>query len=104
MVEFKDNSILQHTLYSRSLGENRRLDVIRKFVERFTHKKFNSCLVNLYEDERDYVAYHADDEPLFGDRPVIASVSFGGTRRFLLKSKMHPMNYRMKILLVLILT
>jgi alkylated DNA repair dioxygenase AlkB len=33
------------------------------------------------------MGWHADDEPEFGERPVIASVSFGGTRRFQLRPK-----------------
>ena len=63
------------------------LNEIRKNVERVTKSVFNSCLVNLYENERDYVAFHADDEEIFGDSPTIASLSFGATRRFLMKRK-----------------
>jgi alkylated DNA repair dioxygenase AlkB len=33
------------------------------------------------------MAYHADDEKLWGDNPTIASISFGANRRFLLKSR-----------------
>lgn len=58
---------------------------------------FNSVLCNLYRDGRDYMGYHADDEPEL--RPstagktaadahvTIASVSFGAERRFLLRAK-----------------
>ena len=40
---------------------------------------FNSVLLNRYRTGKDSVSWHADDEPEFGERPVIASVSFGGT-------------------------
>ena len=50
---------------------------------------FNGVLLNRYRTGRDSVSWHADDEPEFGDRPVIASVSFGGTRTFQLKHKMR---------------
>jgi alkylated DNA repair dioxygenase AlkB len=48
---------------------------------------FNSVLLNCYRTGRDSVSWHADNEPEFGARPVIASVSFGGTRCFQLKHK-----------------
>ena len=41
----------------------------------------NSALANLYRDGKDAVAWHADDEPVLGPEPVIASVSLGGLRR-----------------------
>jgi alkylated DNA repair dioxygenase AlkB len=33
------------------------------------------------------VSWHSDDEPEFGENPVIGSVSFGGTRRFQFRHK-----------------
>ncbi len=47
----------------------------------------NSALANLYRDGKDSVAWHADDEKELGASPQIASLSFGESRRFLLKSK-----------------
>lgn len=49
--------------------------------------KFNSLLLNRYKGGNDYVAWHADDEKLYGPTPEIASVSFGCEREFLLKKK-----------------
>lgn len=48
---------------------------------------FNGVLLNRYRTGRDSMGWHADDEPEFGDEPVIASVSFGGSRTFQLKHK-----------------
>lgn len=47
--------------------------------------EFNSMLVNFYRDGKDSVGFHADDEPELG--PVIASISLGARRRFVLKRK-----------------
>lgn len=47
----------------------------------------NSVLANLYRDGRDSMGWHADDEPELGRDPVIASVSLGAERRFLLKRR-----------------
>lgn len=48
---------------------------------------FNSVLANLYRDGADSMGWHADDESCFGRDPVIASVSLGGPRRFLLRHR-----------------
>jgi alkylated DNA repair dioxygenase AlkB len=49
---------------------------------------FNTALGNFYRDGRDGVSWHADDEPELGPNPVIASLSLGATRRFLLRKKL----------------
>ena len=51
---------------------------------------FNSVLLNYYRGERDSVSWHSDDEPELGINPVIASVSFGATRKFQFKHKTNP--------------
>ncbi len=48
---------------------------------------FNSVLANRYRDGRDAMGWHSDDEPELGPQPVIASLSLGATRRFLVKSR-----------------
>lgn len=48
---------------------------------------FNSVLANLYRDGGDAMGWHSDDEPELGAQPVIASLSLGATRRFVLKPR-----------------
>lgn len=52
------------------------------------HGWFDSCFANLYEHGRHSISWHADDDDWIG--PVIASVSFGATRRFRMKPKLGP--------------
>lgn len=49
--------------------------------------RFNGVLLNLYRDGEDYMGYHADNEPELGPEPIIASLSLGAERRFLLKQR-----------------
>lgn len=51
---------------------------------------FNSVLANLYRDGGDCMGWHSDDETELGPEPVIASVSLGATRRFVLKHRREP--------------
>ncbi|MBH0084761.1 alpha-ketoglutarate-dependent dioxygenase AlkB [Psychrobacter sp. SCQQ22] len=48
---------------------------------------FNSCLLNYYPSGTDGMGYHADDEKELGAQPIIASLSLGATRKFILKHK-----------------
>lgn len=50
------------------------------------HPRFDSCLANLYRDGEDSVSWHSDDEPEMND-PIIASISLGAKRPFLLRRK-----------------
>ena len=49
--------------------------------------RFNGVLLNYYRDGFDSVGWHSDDEQEFGLDPIIASVSFGATREFVLKHR-----------------
>lgn len=60
---------------------------LRDACERITGERFDSVLCNLYRDGSDTVGWHADDEPLFGDDPVVASLSFGAARKFAMKRR-----------------
>jgi len=63
------------------------LDDIRARVSQAAGEDFNSVLCNLYRNGNDHVSYHSDDEPIFGGDPIIASLSFGETRKFKLRRK-----------------
>ena len=67
---------------------------VRERLHRETGTAFNSVLVNLYRDGRDSMGWHSDDEPELGERPVIASLSLGTTRRFVLKQRCDPSRKR----------
>lgn len=47
--------------------------------------RFNSVLINRYRNGNDSMGWHSDDEPELGAEPVIASLSLGVERRFLLR-------------------
>jgi len=60
---------------------------LRKLVEGFTGTKYNSCLLNLYHDGDEGMAWHSDDERSLGKNTSIASLSFGAERKFAFKHK-----------------
>lgn len=60
---------------------------IKSRIEEIAGVKFNSVLLNKYRTGQDRVGWHSDDEPELGQNPVIGSVSFGETRRFVFKHK-----------------
>lgn len=63
---------------------------LRERIAAACGEAFNSVLANLYRDGRDAMGWHRDAEAELGPRPVIASLSLGAPRRFLLKHACDP--------------
>lgn len=61
------------------------LKEIKNRIEPIAQVTFNRALLNLYRDGMDSVSWHTDAEPELGRNPVIASVSFGASRKFQLR-------------------
>jgi len=60
---------------------------LKKLTEQITGEVFNSCLLNLYHDGNEGMAWHSDDEKSLGKDSAIASLSFGAERKFSLKHR-----------------
>ncbi|HSZ71861.1 MAG TPA: alpha-ketoglutarate-dependent dioxygenase AlkB [Cytophagaceae bacterium] len=60
---------------------------LKLLTENTTGVMFNSCLLNLYHDGDEGMAWHSDDEKSLGTNTVIASLSFGAERKFSFKHK-----------------
>jgi alkylated DNA repair dioxygenase AlkB len=63
------------------------LEEIKRAVETAAGTTFNSLLLNFYRDGKDSIGFHTDAEPELGENPVVATVSFGAVRAFVLKHK-----------------
>jgi alkylated DNA repair dioxygenase AlkB len=55
---------------------------LKSTVESLTAKRFNSCLLNLYHDGDEGMAWHSDDEKTLEQDGAIASLSLGAERKF----------------------
>jgi alkylated DNA repair dioxygenase AlkB len=62
---------------------------LRKLLQERLRHNFNSVLANAYRDGHDSMGWHADDEKELGSKPLIASLSLGENRRFLLRKKLE---------------
>jgi alkylated DNA repair dioxygenase AlkB len=58
---------------------------LKGLVNDYCQFDFNAVLVNQYRNEHDSVGWHSDNEAELGSNPVIASLSFGAEREFLLR-------------------
>ncbi|HHI5410163.1 TPA: alpha-ketoglutarate-dependent dioxygenase AlkB [Vibrio metoecus] len=67
-----------------------RLAQLKMQCEEAAQTRFNSVLANLYRDGQDSMGWHQDNEPELGTNPIIASLSLGESRRFLLRHKQDP--------------
>ncbi|MFD2873823.1 alpha-ketoglutarate-dependent dioxygenase AlkB family protein [Mucilaginibacter ximonensis] len=71
----------------RALPWTKELLALKALTEEFCGDRFNSCLLNLYHDGNEGMAWHSDDEKSLGKDTTIASLSFGAERKFALKHR-----------------
>ncbi|WP_186756662.1 alpha-ketoglutarate-dependent dioxygenase AlkB family protein [Echinicola salinicaeni] len=65
------------------------LKQLKILVEDKAGVAFNSCLLNLYHDGSEGMAYHSDSEKSLGENTVITSLSLGAERKFTFKHKIN---------------
>ena len=70
-----------------ALAWTKELLALKKMAEEITGETYNSCLLNLYHDGDEGMAWHSDDERTLGKDSAIASFSFGAERKFSFKHK-----------------
>ncbi|HEX8784773.1 MAG TPA: alpha-ketoglutarate-dependent dioxygenase AlkB [Telluria sp.] len=73
------------------------LEQLRRTVEAVSGHRYNSVLLNHYRNGQDSMGMHSDDEPELGKNPVIASLSFGATRSFLLRHKTRDLGRKIEL-------
>jgi alkylated DNA repair dioxygenase AlkB len=71
----------------QALAWTKELLELKELVEKRTGETFNSCLLNLYHNGDEGMAWHSDDEKTLGENSAIASFSFGAERKFSFKHK-----------------
>lgn len=60
---------------------------LKSLVEEKSGEKYNSCLLNLYHDGSEWMAWHSDGEKDLMENAAIGSLSFGAPRKFAFKHK-----------------
>lgn len=70
---------------------------VKQQVEAIAGAPFNSLLLNRYRDGADSIGFHADAEPELGTNPIIATLSLGAERDFILKHQRNNerLSYRL---------
>ncbi len=71
----------------RALLWTEELRNLKSSIENETGETFNSCLLNLYHDGSEGMAWHSDGEKDLKKNGAIASLSFGAERKFAFKHK-----------------
>jgi alkylated DNA repair dioxygenase AlkB len=60
---------------------------LKNLAEKHSGETYNSCLLNLYHDGTEGMAWHSDGEKDLRKNGAIASLSFGAERKFCFKHK-----------------
>lgn len=64
-----------------------KVKITKEKLEKMLNCKFDYVLLNLYRNGKDMIAYHSDGEAIPEGKNIIASISLGETRKFLMKPK-----------------
>jgi alkylated DNA repair dioxygenase AlkB len=75
---------------------NQGLVQMKEKIEQVLDFQYNSVLLNWYRDGQDHMSWHSDNEKELGKNPVIASLNFGASRRFLMRNNQNQ-EYKMEI-------
>ena len=75
------NTTKQALLFTKELLE------LKALVEKETKETYNSCLLNLYHDGSEGMAWHSDGEKDLKENGAIASLTLGAERKFGFKHK-----------------
>lgn len=80
--EYSYSNTTKHALlFTKELLE------LKALVEKETQETYNSCLLNLYHDGSEGMAWHSDGETDLKKNGAIASLTFGAERKFGFKHK-----------------
>ena len=80
------NTTKQALVWTKELLE------LKSIIEEKTHETFNSCLLNLYHNGDEGMAWHSDAEKDLKKSGAIGSLSFGAERKFSFKHKQTKNN------------
>ena len=83
----KEFSYTYSNITRQALVWTEELKKLKAIVEELTGTIFNSCLLNLYHNGDEGMAWHSDEEKSLGKDSAIASFSFGEERKFSFRHK-----------------
>jgi alkylated DNA repair dioxygenase AlkB len=83
----KDFDYTYSNTTKKALPWTKELLELKKIAEEKTESTYNSCLLNLYHDGEEGMAWHSDSEKMLQKNGTIASFTFGAERKFAFKHK-----------------
>jgi len=76
----------------QALPWTKSLSQLKNLAEQASGEYYNSCLLNLYHNGDEGMAWHSDGEKDLKKNGAIASMSFGAARKFSFKHKLSKIN------------
>jgi alkylated DNA repair dioxygenase AlkB len=88
----KDFDYTYSNTTKKALPWTKELLALKQLTEEKTEATYNSCLLNLYHDGNEGMAWHSDSEKMLQKNGAIASFTFGAERKFAFKHKVTKDN------------
>lgn len=80
-----------------ALPWTKELEQLKALIEKLSGEHFNSCLLNLYHNGDEGMAWHSDAETQLKKNGAIASLSLGAERKFAFKHKTTAEKVELKL-------
>lgn len=74
-----------------------KMQSLREVIQETSGFEFAIAIGNQYRNGSDHIGWHSDDSPEMGERPAIASLSLGATRKFQLRHKVTKEVYTFEL-------
>lgn len=91
VAHFSNDASVSGYKYSGQVAESKpltpNLTILLSKVNEILEEEFNGILINKYADGTEYISKHSDDEKTLAPNSVIASVSYGASRKFRIRDK-----------------
>ena len=81
----------------KALPWTKELLELKEIAESETGETYNSCLLNLYHNGSEGMAWHSDGEKDLKNNGAIASMSFGAERKFAFKHKVSKQTINLQL-------
>ena len=94
LTSWQTDTFLEYSYAGKTLLPNpltKTVNKLKKLIEEKNNVKLDSVLINYYQDGNDHINYHSDEYQIHKNNDIFV-LSFGDTRKFIIREKINHKN------------
>lgn len=94
LTSWQTDTFLEYSYAGKKLLPNpltKTVNKLKKLIEEKNNVKLDSVLINYYQDGNDHINYHSDEYQIHKNNDIFV-LSFGDTRKFIIRDKINHQN------------